>query len=59
MLLFSVIHIIKTQCVSVCLCVCVCVSAEIKKSIENLLVNVVYLIICGDYREANNSHKTE
>ena len=32
-------------------CVCVCVRGN-KKSIENLLVNVVYLFICGDYQES-------
>ena len=36
---------------NVCLCVCVCVRGN-NKSIENLLVNVVYLFICDDYQES-------
>ena len=33
------------------MCVCVCLSG-LYKIIENLLINVVYLFICGDYQES-------
>ena len=40
------------------MCVCVCESVRgNKKSIENILVNAVYNIICGDYQESKQFSK--